>query len=330
MAIGIGRRRFISAAFGCAAVWPLVARAQQSTMPVIGFLSTGSPETFTAGEGFRRGLSEAGFIEGQNVAIEYRWAGNQYDRLPALAADLVSRRVDVIAATGGPLAGVAVKATKTSIPFIFNTGVDPIKLGFVESFNRPGGNATGVNMLITAVEAKRFGLLHELVPAATTFVCIVNPNGPEAETQVSDVQGAARTIGKDVHILKASNEQEIDGAFAAIAQLKPDALLVCGAPLFNFRRAQITALVARNALPAVYEAREYVQAGGLMSYGPSLNDVYRQIGVYVGQVLKGKKPADMPVVQPTLLELVINLKTAKALSIEIPPALLSRADEVIE
>jgi putative ABC transport system substrate-binding protein len=300
-------------------------------MPVIGFLSSAAPGPLAyAMPAFRAGLSEAGFTEGQNVAIEYRWAENQYDRLPALAADLVSRKVAVIAAVGGPAPGLAVKATNTSIPFVFVSGTDPVKLGLVASFNRPGGNATGVNILITAIDAKRFGLLHELVPAATRFACVVNPNSPEADIQVGNVQEAAQSTGRELRIFKAGTEREIDEAFTAIARFKPDALLVCADPILNFLRAQIIPLVARNALPAIYEQRSFVEAGGLMSYGPSLTEAFRQVGAYVGQILKGKKPDDLPVVQPTALELIINLNTAKMLGIEIPPTLLARADELIE
>jgi putative ABC transport system substrate-binding protein len=331
MAIGIARREFISVLGGAAAIWPLATRAQQPAMPVIGFLTSGSagPMAYLV-PAFRAGLGETGFTEGRNVAIEYRWADNQYDRLPALASDLVSRKVAVIAAVGGPASGLAVKATNTSIPFVFVSGTDPVKLGLVASFNRPGGNATGVNILSTAIDAKRFGLLHELVPAATKFACLVNPNSPETDAQISNVQEAARAIGSEVRFFKASAEREIDEAFTAIAQFKPDALLVSGDPILNFQRAQIIPLVARNALPAIYEGRAFAEAGGLMSYGPSLTEIYRQVGTYVGLILKGKKPADLPIVQPTVLELIINLKTAKMLGIEIPPALLARADDVIE
>jgi putative ABC transport system substrate-binding protein len=325
-----GRRQFITL-LGGAATWSLAARAQQQPMPVIGFLNSGSAEPLAPMvAGFHRGLKEVGYVEGQNLLIEFRWAENQLDRLPALAADLVGRRVAVIAATGGPVTGLAVKSTTTIIPFVFISGVDPVKLGLVASLNRPGGNATGVNMFITAVEAKRLGLLHELVPAAARIAVIVNPNSPEVDAQLSDLQAAARTNGRELHILRAGNEEEIEAVFATLAQVGAQALLVAGDPLFNGQRDRIVSLAARHRVPAIYEARTYTQAGGLMSYGPNLADMYRQVGVYTGQILKGVKPADLPVIQPTVLELLINLKAAKALGLEVPPMLIARADEVIE
>jgi putative ABC transport system substrate-binding protein len=280
--------------------------------------------------GFRRGLSEGGFVEGQNVTIEFRWANNQVNLLPGLAADLVARRVSVIAATGGPVSGLAVKSATTSIPFVFISGVDPVKLGFVASLNRPGGNATGVNLFITAIEAKRIGLLHELVPATSAIAVIVNPKSPELDTQLSDLQSAARTIGRPLQVLRATTGEEIEAAFAGIGRTGTKAILVAGDPLFNAQRDLIVRLAAQYAVPAIYEARTYAAAGGLMSYGPSLPDMYRQVGVYTARILKGAKPADLPVVQPTTFEMVINLKTAKALALDIPPMLLARADEVIE
>jgi putative ABC transport system substrate-binding protein len=298
---------------------------------VIGFLNSRSPGEAAADlAGFRRGLAEAGYIENQNVLIEYRWAENQYERLPAMAADLVGRKVAVIAALGGPVAGLAVKEATTTIPFVFITGVDPVKLGFVASFAKPGGNATGVNMFITAVEAKRLGLLHELVPAAAQIGVIVNPNSPEGDIQLNDLQTAARAIGRQLHVLRASNEGEIDAAFATLARVGVQALLVAADPSFNSQREHIVALAARLAVPAIYETRAYAVAGGLMSYGPKIPDMYRQVGIYTGQILKGIKPADLPVIQPTALEMVINLRTAKTIGLEIPPMLLARADEVIE
>ena len=327
---GIGRREFIALGGGAAA-WPLVTHAQQPTVPVIGFLnSRSSGEAVAELAGFRRGLAEAGFVEGQNVAIEYRWAENRYERLPEQAADLVSRRVAVIAATGGPVTGLAVKAATATIPLVFISGQDPVKLGFVASFARPGGNATGVNMFITAVEAKRLGLLHELAPAASQIAVIVNPNSPELETQLNDVQAAANVIGKQLRVLRAGNKGEIDAAFETLAQTGAQALLVAADPFFNSLREHIVALATRHGVPATYESRGYAVAGGLMSYGPDLVDMYRQVGSYTGQILRGVKPADLPVIQPTKLELVINFKSAKALGLEIPPTLLARADEVIE
>ncbi len=325
------RREFITLLGGAAAAWPVAASGQQATMPVIGFINSGAEQSLAPMvAGFRRGLNETGFVEGRNVTIEFRWAENQIDRLPVLAADLVARRVFVIAATGGPVTGLAVRAVTKDIPLVFISGVDPVKLGLVASLNRPGGNATGVNMFITAVEAKRLGLLHELMPTASRLAVIVNPKSPELEAQLSDLQEAARSIGRELHILQAGNGGEIETAFANLAQAGTQALLVAGDPLFNSQREHIVVLAARYAVPAIYEARTYPQAGGLMSYGPNLADMYRQVGVYTGQILKGVKPGDLPVIQPTVLELVINLKTAKVLGLEVPPMLLARADEVIE
>jgi putative ABC transport system substrate-binding protein len=324
------RREFITL-LGITSVWPLAARAQQPALPVIGFLNSRSPgETASDLAGFRQGLAETGYVENQNVTIEYRWAENRYERLPEQAADLVRRRVAVIAATGGPVTGLAVKAATATIPFVFISGQDPVKLGFVASFAKPGGNATGVNMFITAVEAKRLGLLHELAPSASQIAVIVNPNSPELDTQLRDMQTAASAIGKSLNVLRAGNEREIEVAFAMLAQAGAQALLVAGDPLFNSLRERIVGLANRQMIPAIYEARSYAVAGGLASYGPNIVDMYRQIGSYTGQILKGAKPADLPVIQPTALELVINLKAAKALGLTVPPTLLSRADEVIE
>jgi putative ABC transport system substrate-binding protein len=300
-------------------------------MPVIGFLSSRSAGDSTIEvAAFQRGLSEAGYTDGRNVAIEYRWANGRNDRLPSLAAHLVARRVAVIAALGGPATGLAVKAATSTIPFVFATGIDPVKLGLVSSINRPGGNATGVNNLMTAVEAKRLGLLHELVPSAALIAAMVNPNSPEAQDQMRDVEGASRSIGVRVQVLRARTAVEIDAAFSELARNAMQALLVCGDPFFNNQRERIVTLAARYSVPAIYEGRNYAKAGGLMSYGPNLPDMYRQVGNYVGQILKGVQPSDLPVVQPTNLVLVINLKTAKALGLTIPPMLLARADEVIE
>jgi putative ABC transport system substrate-binding protein len=300
-------------------------------MPVIGFLSSRSPDESAPDVAkFRQGLAQVGYVENQNLAIEYRWAENRYERLPALATDLVGRQVAVIAALGGPVTALAVKAATKTVPFVFITGVDPVKLGLVASFARPGGNATGFNIFITAVEAKRLGLLRELVPTAARIAVIVNPNSPEVDSQLDDVQTAAGAIGWELRILRVGTEGEFDTAFATLAQSAVQALLVAADPVFNSRRERIVALAARHKIPAIYEARGYAAAGGLMSYGPNIPDMYRQVGVYTGQILKGVKPADLPVIQPTALELVINLKTAKSLGLEIPPTLLARADEVIE
>ncbi len=327
----IRRRDFIFAPAGMVVAWPVAARAQQPTLPMVGFLSSRSPgESAPEVAAFQRGLAQAGYVDHQNVVVEYRWAENRYDRLPGLAADLVMRRVAVIAALGGAVTALAVKATTKTIPFVFVSGVDPVKLGLVDNFARPGGNATGVNILITALEAKRLELLHELVPAASAIAVLVNPNSPDVNSQLGEVQDAARAIGRELQILRVGSEGELDTAFATLAQARVQALLVAGDPSFTSQRERIVALAARYRVPAIYEARGYAIAGGLMSYGPNLPEMYRLVGSYTGQILKGIKPADLPVIQPTALELVINLKTAKVLGLEIPPMLLARADDVIE
>jgi putative ABC transport system substrate-binding protein len=275
-------------------------------------------------------LSTVGYVEGRNVVIEFRWSENQPERLPALAADLVERHVSAIAATGGLHAVLAAKTATADIPIVFTSGSDPVRLGITASFNRPGGNLTGVNMLITEIESKRLSLLHELVPAATRVAVMADPNNPDSDTELKDVRAEALAIGVQLDVLHASNGKEIEAGFARIAQIGAQALQVAGAPFFIAERERFTTLATRHHIPAIYEARNYAEAGGLVSYGPNVVDVYRQAGVYVGQILKGARPSDLPVIQPTRIELVINLKTAKGLGLIVPPTLLAIADEVIE
>jgi putative tryptophan/tyrosine transport system substrate-binding protein len=323
------RREFI-AGLGGAAAWPLAARAQQAAMPVIGFVEAGSADAF-AGQvaAFRKGLAETGYVEGQNVTVEYHWLEGQYDRLPSLLADLVRRRVAVIA-MANTAAALAAKAATATIPIVFGVGQDPVKLGLVTSLARPGGNATGINFFNQEVDAKRLALLHELVPKAVRVAVLVNPANATAETTLQDVQEAARAIGLQIHVLNASTSREIDGAFANLVRERSDALLVAGDGLFTSRRSQFVTLAARDRIPAAYANRDYVVAGGLMSYGTNSADRYRQIGVYTGNILKGAKPADLPVQQSTRFEFVINLQTAKLLGVDVPETLLATADEVIQ
>jgi putative tryptophan/tyrosine transport system substrate-binding protein len=324
------RRELITLLGGAAAVWPLVASAQPA-VPIIGFLSSRSAADSTAlVAAFRKGLGDAGYVEGQNIAVEYRWADGQYDRLPALVADLVQRGAAVLVTTGGEPSAFAAKAATSTIPIVFTVGGDPVKLGLVESFNRPGGNATGVSVLTTAPEAKRLGLLHELVPGAKVVGVLIDPNYQQAEAQAQELRDAARTINQRIFIAYAKNDGGLQSAFEALVRERADALLVSADPFFDTRRDRIIAFAAEHRLPAVYQFREYAVGGGLMSYGVSLQDGYRQVGNYAGQILKGTKPAELPIVQSIRFEFVINLKTAKTLGLEVPAMLLARADEVIE
>jgi putative ABC transport system substrate-binding protein len=324
------RREFVTLLGGAAAAWPRFARAQQPAMPVVGFLNGGAAAAVVTNlDAFRRGLKENGFSEGQNVAIEYRWADGQYDRLPAMAADLVRRQVKVIAANGPAV--LPAKAATSTIPIVFRIGGDPLRLGLVASLNRPGGNITGVSALSAELEPKRLELLHELLPQAVAAAVLINPtNSNTGSGTIPSLQMAARRLGLELRVLQASTEAEIAAAFAAAAQLRPGGLVVGGDAFFSGQSEQIAALAIANAVPTIYQFREFAVAGGLMSYGDSVTDQYRLFGVYTGRILKGEKPADLPVQQSTKIELMINLKTAKALGITVPLALLTRADEVIE
>jgi putative tryptophan/tyrosine transport system substrate-binding protein len=326
------RRTFITLLGGAAAAWPLAARAQQPTMPVIGFLNTTSPDVSTdLLRAFRQGLKDTGYLEGENVAIEYRWADNQLDRLPELAAELVRRRVAVIATIGGPPAAFAAKAATTTIPIVFLVGEDPARLGLVASLARPGRNLTGVNFFNTELAAKRLELLRELLPTAKRVAVLVNPaEATNTESVVRDAEGAARAIGLQIELFNASTSREVDAAFATIVRVRADALFVGPGPFFTARRVQIALLAAIHRVPAIYPGRQYVEAGALMSYGASLADSCRQVGAYAGRILKGAKPADLPVVQSSKFELVINHQTARSLGLTVPPTLLSVADDVIE
>jgi putative ABC transport system substrate-binding protein len=325
----MNRRAFITVLGGAAAALPLAARAQQGALPVVGFLNGQSPRAFAdIVAAFHVGLNQAGYVEGRNVVVEYRWAQGRMETLPALAAELVRRPVDVIVATGG--AHIAAKAATSTIPIVFTSGEDAIKEGLVASFNRPGGNATGATVLSATLVAKRLAIVLELIPSAALIGALVDPTFSEAPAQLTQLQAAARATGQQVHVLNASTENEIDTAFASISRVHLNALLVGATPFFRGRRNQIAALAARHAIPTSAEGRDFVEAGLLMSYGPSITDIYRQVGIYTGRILKGEKPADLPVLQPTKFELIINLTTAKALGLQIPDRLLALADEVIE
>jgi putative tryptophan/tyrosine transport system substrate-binding protein len=322
------RREFITLVGGAVA-WPLAARAQQPAMPVIGFLNPTSPDAFADRlRGFRQGLKDTGYGEGENVAIEYRWADNQTDRLPALAAELVRGRVAVI--VGNTPSALAAKAATTTIPIVFLVAEDPVRLGLVASLARPGGNLTGVNFFTGELTAKRLELLRELVPAATRVAVLVNPAGPDAETTLRDVEPAARAIGLQIPVLNASTSREINAAFATFVRERPDALFVGGDPFFTSRRVQLVHLTTLHKVPAIFSNRDYVEAGGLMSYGSNVADAWRQVGAYAGRILKGAKPADLPVVQASKFELVINVESARMLGLTVPDKLLAAADEVIE
>jgi putative ABC transport system substrate-binding protein len=326
----VNRRVFISL-LGGAATWPLAARAQQPVMPVIGFMSARSPEdSVPLLEAFHRGLEERGFVEGRNIAIEYRWARGEYDRLPELAADLVRRRVNVLTAVGGDPSPRAAKRATSTIPIVFGIGGDPVQEGLVESFNRPGGNVTGMTLMTNLIEPKRFGLLRDLVPDARLFGVLLNPSFAPSARQLEQIEEAGRSIGQPVIIANASTDAQLEAGFARLISERADALLVAADPYFDTRRDKIVGFAQRQRLPAIYHFREYVLAGGLLSYGISLTDAYRQFGVYAGAILKGAPPAELPVLQPTKFELVINLKTAKAVGVKISDNLLSLADEVIE
>jgi putative tryptophan/tyrosine transport system substrate-binding protein len=331
MASYIERRKFLATLGGGAVTWPLAARAQQPAMPVVGFLSGGSPTGFAyLVRAFRQGLSETGYVDGQNLAIDFRWAEGQYNRLPALVADLVRRRVSVLAATTTP-AALAAKAATTTIPIVFATDTDPVQVGLTTSLSRPAGNLTGVSNLNIEVGPKRLELAHELFPAATTIALLVNPANPLAEAVSRDLQAVASTLGLQLHVLHASTEGEFEAVFTKVAELQAAALVIGSAdPLFGSSAEQLGKLALRHAVPAIYQFREFAAGGGLASYGGRFTDSYRQVGIYTGRILRGEKPSDLPVVQSTKVELILNVKTAGVLGITVPLPLLARADEVIE
>jgi putative tryptophan/tyrosine transport system substrate-binding protein len=325
------RRRELITLLGGAAAWPLAARAEQPAMPVVGFMSARSSEdSARVASAFRQGLADAGFIEGQTVKIEYRWANGNYDKLPALAADLVNRKVAVLVGVGGDVSALVAKKATASIPVVFGMGSDPVKAGLVASFNRPGGNATGFTLWTNEMESKRLGLLRELVPAVQLIGILVNPKFPSSVQQLSDLDLAAKGVGQQLFVARANNDAELDAALTSLAQQRVGAVLVTAAPFFDTRPERIVSFAAQNRLPTIYQFRDYAVAGGLISYGPDIVESYREAGVYVGRILKGEKPADLPVLQPTKFEFVINLKTAKALGLTVPPTLLAEAGEVIE
>jgi putative ABC transport system substrate-binding protein len=328
------RREFITLLGGAAVAWPLAARAQQSPLPVIGFLNAASPDLFAhVVRAFRLGLNEMGYVEGRNVEIEYRWAENQYDRLPALAAELVRRRVSVITTGSATLAALAAKAATTTIPIVFLMGADPVELGFVTSLNRPGGNLTGVTTLNVEISPKRLEVLRELLPTTTIMGVLVNPmnNPATVETELRQAKAATHTLGLQmIHVLQATTERDLDSAFSTLIQRRAGGLVISADTFFSGKSVELAALASRHAMPTISPYREFVTAGGLMSYGGSVTELYRLVGIYTGRVLKGEQPADLPVQQVTKVELVINLKTAKSLGLEVPPTLLARADEVIE